>query len=252
MNNSLTQRIPPVTLNLIIVNVLIWLAMQILPNSFDLTMSRTCGLHYFTSPDFKPWQLITYMFLHSTQGLSHLFFNMFALFMFGGLIERVFGSARFLFFYITVGIGAGLVQEAVYAIMLAHYTSGISSVDLHTIIYDGMAPMVQGVDMSAWIEHCREIWSLVNTPTVGASGAIYGILLAFGMIFPNMPLYIFMVMPVKAKWAVLGYGILELTLGVTGMQSGVAHFAHLGGMIVALILIIYWRKKGAMHHGPLY
>jgi len=94
---------------------------------------------------------------------------------------------------------------------------------------------------------------LINVPTIGASGALYGVLLAFGMIFPNMPLYLFFIpVPIKAKWMVLGYGAIELMLGVTGMQSGVAHFAHLGGMIVAFLLIIYWRKKGIINNEPLY
>lgn len=249
--STITDRIPPVTLNIIIINVIVWLAMIILPSRIGVDIINIGALHYHASPDFGVWQWLTYMFMHDTGSFTHLFFNMFGLFMFGSTLERVFGSGRFLFFYITVGIGAALVQDGVYAIWIHNLASsaGFDSETL-SVIAKGMVPSnaSHGQYLAA-----AEIYSLINAPTIGASGAIYGILLAFGMIFPNLPLYFFFIpIPIKAKWMVIAYGVLELTLGMTGMQSGVAHFAHLGGMIVALALIIYWRKKGVINRDPLY
>ncbi|MDE5901372.1 MAG: rhomboid family intramembrane serine protease [Muribaculaceae bacterium] len=249
--SSIADRIPPVTLNIIIINVIVWLAMLILPSRIGVDIVDIGAMHYITSPDFGVWQWLTYMFMHDTQSFTHLFFNMFGLFMFGSTLERVFGSQRFLFFYITVGIGAALVQEGVYAIWLQHLASsaGFDSQALAGIA-KGLVPVGAGREQYM---AGAEIYALINAPTIGASGAIYGILLAFGMIFPNMPLYFFFIpIPIKAKWMVIAYGVLELTLGVTGVQSGVAHFAHLGGMIVALLLIVYWRKKGVINREPLY
>lgn len=244
MNDNIWNRIPPVTKNLILINVLVWLPMMLIP-SFGNTMTRICGLHYFASPDFGFWQLVTYMFLHSPQGLSHILFNMFGVWMFGSAIERVFGSARYLLFYLTVGVGAALIQEGVYAIWISQLLPPQVSLSM---IAQGMLPLGMSVTPDL-----QEAYMLINAPTVGASGALYGVLLAFAMIFPNMPLYFFFIpVPVKAKWMVLGYFVIELFFGVTGLQSGVAHFAHLGGMIVAFLLIIYWRKRGEINRGPLY
>lgn len=243
------RNIPPVTKNLIIINLLIWLACETL-RPFGAVMDRSCGLHYFLSPDFRFWQPLTYMFLHG--GMTHVLFNMFAVLMFGSVIERVFGSARYLLFYLTVGIGAALVQEGVYAIWLAHLGSQLpEGTTLSEIARRGYLLFAQGQN---WLDPVLgQANALINTPTVGASGAVFGILLAFAMIFPNMPMYImFVPIPVKAKWLVLGYGALELFLGVTGLQSGVAHFAHLGGMLIGWALIVYWRKKGEINNDPLY
>lgn len=218
--------------------------MLVLPSKLGIDMEQIGGLHYFESPWFNPAQLLTYMFMHSTADFGHLFFNMFGLLMFGSLLERVFGRTRFLFYYISVGVGAALIQECVYAVWISAISSGIDSVGY--VIDEGARALVNGqnfVDPSL-----AQINVLANIPTIGASGAIYGILLAFGMLFPNMPLYImFFPVPVKAKWMVIGYGAIELFLGITGFQSGVAHFAHLGGMLVGLFIILYWRKKGIVN-----
>lgn len=250
--NSFWNRIPPVTKNLLIINILVWLAMILLPSSFDSAITRACALHYFLSPDFKAWQLLTYMFMHSTMGISHLLFNMFGVVMFGSILEQVFGSKRYLFFYLTVGIGAALVQEGVYAIWLQSLSSALpDDMTLGMIAEEGHRLLNRGMTWSD--ADLAQANMLINTPTVGASGALYGVLLGFAMLFPNMPLYLFFIpIPIKAKWMVLGYGIIELFFGVTGLQAGVAHFAHLGGMVVALILILYWRNKGEINRGPLY
>ena len=246
--NSIFRNLLPVTKNLLILNLLIWLACVVLPD-FGESMDRNCGLHYFLSPDFKFWQPLTYMFMHA--GFSHVFFNMFGVLMFGSMIERVFGSARYLLFYLLVGIGAALVQMGVYFISVEHLAAQFTADELNMIAREGSNLLAQGLN---WREEpLSSLNALINIPTVGASGALYGVLLAFAMTFPNMPMYIFFVpVPIKAKWVVLGYGVIELFLGVTGLQSGVAHFAHLGCMIFAISLIFYWRYKGIINRGPLY
>lgn len=248
--NSFFSRIPVVTKHLIVINFVVWVAMLVLPSKTGLDIENIGGLHYWSSPLFNPAQLFTYMFMHSTSDMGHLFFNMFGLFMFGSTLERVFGPKRFLFYYISVGIGAALVQEGVYAVWINHLAAGTPEGYLDYVINEGAKLLVSNrifTDPDA-----AQISLLANIPTIGASGAIYGILLAFGMIFPNLPLYLmFLPVPIKAKWMVIGYGVIELTLGVTGLQSGVAHFAHLGGMIIGFAIIWYWKKKG-MFHGPLY
>lgn len=249
--NSFWNRIPPVTKNLLIINVIVWLAMVLIPGSFAGTMERLCGLHYFSSPDFRFWQPVTYMFMHSTMGISHLLFNMFGVWMFGSVLERVFGSQRYLLFYMTAGVGAALIQEGVYAIWIHNLLSRLPSDALSLVTTQGADLISRHMNYVA--EPLSTLNALINLPTVGASGALYGVLLGFAMIFPNMPLYFFFIpVPIKAKWMVLGYGIIELFFGVTGLQSGVAHFAHLGGMIAALLLIIYWRKRGEINNDPLY
>ncbi|MDR1810880.1 MAG: rhomboid family intramembrane serine protease [Prevotella sp.] len=202
---------PTVTKNLIIINVLCFLA-QVLLEQRDVSLTMYGGLTFFLSDYFMPHQLLTYMFLHGS--ISHLFFNMFAVFMFGRTLEMVWGPKRFLFYYLIVGIGAGLMQEVVWTFSLWDYLSD---------------PQIGQVK---WI-------------TIGASGAVFGILLAFGMMFPNAELIMLPIpIPVKAKWFVIGYGLLELVLGVANISGDpVAHFAHLGGLLFGLVIILYWKKQ---------
>lgn len=232
--------LPPVTKNLIIINVLVWVAMLILPQRLGIDFTDFAGLHYFGASDFNPAQLLTYMFMHDTRSVAHLFFNMFTLFMFGVTLERTLGPVRFLFYYLSCGIGAALVQELTWAltwrdtfIPLLANANGIS--------YEQMTEFLNAAIAEG---------QLNSMVTVGASGAIYGVLLAFGMIFPNRPLYLmFIPVPVKAKWMVIGYGVIELLIGLgtaKGATDGVAHFAHLGGMIFGFLMIYYWKKKGAI------
>ena len=180
-NRSFLGSIPPVTLNLIIVNFIVWLAALTLPKIAGINLNYWLGLHYFAADDFNVVQLITYMFLHDTSGIEHIFFNMFSVFMFGRTLEAVWGGKRFLFYYITTGMGAALVQEAAWYFELR---SAIS----------------ETVALYGW-EQTSQL--LNNFITVGASGAAFGILLAFGMLFPNAPLFIiFIPIPIKAKYFV--------------------------------------------------
>lgn len=220
--------LPPVVKNLLIINVLLCLVMMF-STQIDEVFTRVLGLHYVTNPHFNPAQFFTYMFLHAN--LAHLFFNMFALVMFGGVIEKAMGSKRFLIYYVACGLVAALVQQGVYALFINHYES---LAEMGTLTLDDI----------------RNCWFMLNAPMVGASGAIFGILLAFGMLYPNAPIYIFFVpYPVKAKWVVIGYGALELLQGLGGVADNVAHFAHLGGMIAGIILIIWWKRKGVFRNG---
>lgn len=192
-----------------------------------------------------PHQLITYMFMHSYAGLSlgHIFFNMFALFMFGVMLERVWGSKRFLQYYLITGIGAGLIQMLVYYIRISAVQKGLDQATLDEIYKEGWSILQQGKNYSNPI--LSQLNLMINTSTIGASGAVFGILLAFGMLFPNTQLMLlFPPIPIKAKYFVIGYGVIELFAGVANRSGdNVAHFAHLGGMLFGFFLIRYWNKN---------
>lgn len=232
---------PPVTKNLVIINFIIWIAMAIFPQ-IDHNVMKYCALHFYQATDFNVVQLFTYMFVHG--GLMHILFNMLTLFMFGITLEYVMGSRRFLIFYIVCGVGAALIQEAVWAVTLPD------------MVVDGLARLnsMTPDEIRALMARDPSIMAdnLNFFSTVGASGAIYGVLLAFAMLFPNRPLYfMFLPVPVKAKWMVLIWGGMEILLGISAASDGVAHFAHLGGMIFGFMLIAYWKKKGTIH-GDIY
>lgn len=240
--NSFLSGMPKVTLNLIIINFIVWLATLILPDRIGINIEQYGALHFFTSPDFNPVQLLTYMFMHSTHDYTHILFNMFGLFMFGSLIERTLGAKRFLFYYISCGIGAALIQEGIYAIRYYNAVQGIDPELLQYITTEGVKAIHKGMNFVDPL--MASINSIINVPTVGASGCVYGILLAVAMIFPNLPMYImFIPVPIKAKWVVLGYGLIELSQGMTGINDNIAHFAHLGGMLIGFFIILYWKRK---------
>jgi len=239
------KMMPPVTKNLLAINVLVWLAMSLVP-SLAGAIERYAALYYFTSDQFIPSQLITYMFVHG--GFVHLFFNMFALFMFGVTMERVLGGQRFLFYYVSCGLGAALVQEGVFALMINHYASVFQNPGEVTALLSNSVVKISelwsiGVDSNEPL--VGNIFGLYHTPTVGASGAVFGILLAFGYMFPNVRLYlVFPPVPIRARVFVLGYAAIELLLGIYNSQADtVAHFAHLGGMLFGLFILMYWRRK---------
>lgn len=226
------RELPVVTKNLLAINVLMFFA-AIVAESYNVKLDNLLGLHLFLADDFKPFQLITYMFMHGD--FMHLFFNMFALYMFGRVLETVWGPKRFLTYYMVTGIGAGIIQQIVQYIYFETQLSMYQGVDFGM---GAVMPMAQYLNM----------WT-----TVGASGAIYGILLAFAMTFPNERLFVFPIpFPIKAKYFVLIFGAIELLSGLSPRPGdNVAHFAHLGGMLFGLLLIIYWRKKGNIN-GPFY
>ena len=226
------QKIPTVTKFLLIANILIFLITTFsgVDSRDSFVLNEIFGLHFFLSSDFHIYQLVTYMFMHGSW--EHLFFNMFALWMFGCVVERVWGPQKFLFYYIACGIGAGLFQEAA---QLGQFYMMASD----QIAEFGVTAVVRAnaAGLSSWT-------------TVGASGAIYAILLAFGMIFPEERIFIFpLPIPIKAKWFVIFYAGLELFLAISTTGDGVAHIAHLGGMVFGFFMIRYWRKHPTAGYG---
>jgi membrane associated rhomboid family serine protease len=232
------MNIPAVTKNLIIINVLFWLATIIMTK---LNLTGLLGLHYPASQGFRLYQMMTYMFMHGSFG--HLFFNMYAVYMFGRILESTWGSKRFLTYYMATGIGAGLINILVAYIRIKGVEANLSPDVINEIYRDGYGIFKQGMNYTDPIRGQLKV--LINTVTIGASGAVFGVLLAFGMLFPNMPLYIILIpFPVKAKYMVTAYGVIELFAGIANFSfDNVAHFAHLGGMLFGLILVLYWRKK---------
>ena len=226
------REFPVVTKNLLAINALMFLATWVAETK-GVDLKSILGLHLFLAEDFKAWQIVSYMFMHGD--ITHLFFNMFALFMFGRVLEQVWGAKRFLIFYIATGIGAGLVQELVQYI---YFQTSLSMYEGVSLAPGVIIPMAQYLNL----------WT-----TVGASGAIYGILMAFAMTFPNERMFVIPIpFPIKAKYFVLLFGAIELLSGLSPrMGDNVAHFAHLGGMVFGLLLILYWRKKGDIN-GPYY
>ncbi len=280
MSNSLHSPgrfsiLPPIVKNLLILNILCFFATIVLKNSLGIDLYDLLGLHYFKSNLFSPYQFITYMFMHGS--FEHLFFNMFALWMFGSTIENVWGCKRFIVFYLITGIGAALIHYLVIHLQLyqdmALIQASIYSPDVATLkelirnhtfalneysgdIWNQFVVFRENVHTlevnplnTANKEQISEFLGLylnhfVSLPNVvGASGSIYGLLLAFGMLFPNSRIYIYFLFPMKAKWFVVIFGIIELLSGIFSTGDGIAHFAHLGGMIFGLILILLWQKK---------
>ena len=225
------SELPEVVKNLLIINGLFFLATISLDN-FGLDLVKIFGLHQFQSPDFRPHQIISHLFMHGD--FTHLFFNMFALWMFGKVLENVWGAKRFLTFYIVTGIGAAFVHLLISQYQIISISNQIP--EMVNLAIEGR--------YNPSIPISKKLTQLIITPTVGASGAVFGLLLAFGMLFPNTLLYIYFAIPIKAKYFVLAYGILELYSGISNNPAdNVAHFAHLGGMIFGYFLIKYWRKN---------
>jgi membrane associated rhomboid family serine protease len=231
--------IPPVVKNLLMINAVMLLATYIMGD----VMYEKLGLFYPASPLFKPYQFITHMFMHGN--FVHLFFNMYALFIFGCALEYVWGSKRFFIFFIATGIGAGIIQIFAYYIQIQIIAGGLAPEAMDIVKTEGFQLLQNNQNLTGSL---GQLNLLYNVSMVGASGAIYGVLLGYGMLFPNNVLQLlFPPIALKAKWFVLIFGALELFLGLSGRGGNVAHFAHLGGMIFAFILIRFWKKKKKMY-----
>ena len=212
---------PPATKSIIIINVLVFI-MTLVDRDF---MIRNFALFYPASPLFKPWQVVSHMFMHG--GFWHIFYNMYTLFIFGSVLERVWGTKKYLLFYFVTGLGAAALHTGVQWIEVQHYMSQIAAGD----------PAA-----------AQNIGDLMRIPTVGASGAIYGLLLGYGMLYPDAVLaLIFPPIALKAKWFVIIFAVIELLTGLTGTGGGVAHFAHLGGMLFGWLLILYWKRRNRLY-----
>ena len=216
---------PPVTKNLLIINVLAF-ASTYVAGLYGIDLKDLLGLHFFLASDFRIYQIVTYMFMHA--GLEHLFFNMFAVWMFGRIMEQTFGARRYLIYYFVCGIGAGFLQEIVQ--YFSYLSQGFDE-------YSRISMAGITMEMSDFLNR----WT-----TVGASGAVYGILLAFGWFFPDVRMFIlFIPIPIRARTLVVIYALIELFTGIAPTAGdNVAHFAHLGGMIFGWILILWWRFRG--------
>lgn len=255
---------PPVVLNLLIINILLYFGTSLLARS-GVDLVNSLALYYPGSDLFRPYQIITHMFMHGS--LTHLFFNMFALWMFGKTLESVWGSARFFLYFFATGIGAAVLHTSVLWLQMGSVSSDAQAL-INTMSPEGFAMFVKenfpayqsrlSGFITNWMDmphnsqfilqaesYIQDLLNLkLNIPTVGASGAVFGVLLAFGMLFPNTRLMLlFPPIPIKAKWFVIGYGLIELFSGLSNRAGdNVAHFAHLGGMIFGFILIKYWNK----------
>jgi len=264
--------LPPVVKNLVIINALFFLATYAFGHAFDIDLVEYLGLHYIKSEKFMPYQFITYMFMHG--GIWHIFFNMFALWMFGNALENVWGPKRFLTYYMVTGIGAALIQMLVMWIQFSPLNAELYAYSLNPSFNDFFAfvennNLMRYVSNSDYIDEINRFikeWQFdqnnlgylqqsidylsslsqykIDIPTVGASGAVFGVLLAFGMLFPNALLYVYFAIPIKAKYFVIIYGAIELYMGFSNNPGdNVAHFAHLGGMIFGFFMIKYWNRQ---------
>lgn len=234
MNNFSGQTATNITIHLIIINCLMLGASSLL-ESRGIDLNGILGLHYIDSDKFHWWQAITYMFMHGN--FTHLFNNMFSLYMFGRLLEMVWGEKRFLAYYLFTGIGASIIQQLAWRYDLGQMVAEVqtnfpnSGFSYEELVSNGIAISGGG------------FFNINQLVTVGASGSVFGILLAFGMMFPDAEIMLLIPpIPMKAKWLVILYGLFELFCGVWGWQSGVAHYAHLGGMLFGFILIMFWKK----------
>lgn len=231
--------LPPVVKNIIFINIIMLIATFVIQSVYGIDLNSYLGLYFPKSELFLPIQIITHMFMHA--GILHLVFNMFALYMFGGILESVWGPKRFFIYYMVCGLGAAVIHESVIAFQYNKIISAISPEQLQMVMDSGKDYFIQGQVFAD--ETMKSLQVLLNTPTVGASGAIFGVLLAFGVLFPNTRLMLlFPPIPIKAKYFVMGYGAIELYLAITQPGSNIAHAAHLGGMLFGYILIRIWRK----------
>ncbi len=261
--NSGMLSTPPVLKNIIIINVLLFLAKLVL-EKYGVSLNQYLALYYPGSEYFRPHQLITHMFMHA--GWSHLIFNMFGLWMFGRILEQVWGSRRFMIYYFVTGIGAAALHLLVNHFMIMDVMAQYKAMS-NTLSPETFEIFVQHnfPEFKASLQEFIDVWYaapeslkminqgqsyanelttiMMNVPTVGASGAVFGILLGFGMLFPNTEIMLlFPPIPLKAKYFVMIFGAVELYLGISQPGSNVAHFAHLGGMIFGFFMIRYWNK----------
>jgi len=275
--SSIMGDTPPVVKNLIIINVIMFLATLVLGYQFQINLRSILGIHYYESELFKPYQIITHLFMHGD--VMHIFFNMFGLWMFGRILENVWGSKRFFLYFFITGIGAITINMIVQHFQLIHLSNFAlnyiqhpnvelfsSFVEKYSLIPDSgffskFFPQPPN-EMSEFVNNFRDnpnnpeyinnsilfikqyYSEVFNSPTIGASGAVYGVLLAFAMLFPNTELmFLFIPVPIKAKYMVIIFAFIEFFTGIEQPGGNVAHFAHLGGMLFGFILIKYWKNQ---------
>lgn len=247
--NSFLANLPQAVKGLLIINIAVFALSLIVEATMHVDLARVIGIYFFKSDLFRPFQIITHMFMHG--GLMHLVFNMYALWMFGQVIERVWGAKKFLIYYFVTGLGAVVLHSFVQYLQYQSAISGMSEDVINMVLNEGANVIASNKN---WTNPDVGALNLIlHIPTVGASGAIFGLLLAFGMLFPNVQLQLmFIPIPIKAKYFVMGYGAIELYMGINNAAGdNIAHFAHLGGMLFGFILIKLW-SKGSNQGGIFY
>ena len=237
MFRNLLRNITPVVKNLLIINVLFYVAQWTFPS-----IMQNLELYPIVSEDFKPWQLATHFFMHSPFSIGHIFFNMFALVIFGTQLEKVWGPQRFLSYYIICALGASVLHLLVNYIRIQNFEANLSYEELElfkSTAYEAWKEGKNFIDPSL-----AQLNIMHHSPMIGASGAVFGLLAAFGYLFPNTELMLlFPPIPIKAKYFVIGYAVIELYLGFSNNPGdNVAHFAHLGGALIGILILIYWQK----------
>lgn len=245
------QMLPEVTKYLLVINGLMYLATYVLSNTPLRPFFDSLALYQPGTPDFHFWQILTSVFMHGS--FLHLFSNMFSLWMFGAVIENIWGGRRFLVYYLVTAVGAGvlylLVNQVEISIAAGKLLAEGAPQSLltalrHTSDVNIANDLIAQAGVPVNGELISKYYWTAHAAVVGASGAVFGIILAFGMMFPNSKIYLYFAIPIKAKWFVIGYGIFEFVSGISGIQSGIAHFAHLGGMLFGYLMVRYWKKRG--------
>lgn len=260
--------LPPGVKNLLIINILAFFATFVFLKTGRADLTELFGLHFPGATNFHVWQFVTYMFMHAN--FSHIFFNMFALWMFGAAVENTWGTKRFLIYYFITGLGAALVHYLITFFQIhpmltllnqfldspsletyRYLAENAKDIRFHDMLSNNLMVLQQNpgsLDEIVNITANAKAQYLDSFNIIGASGAVYGVLLAFGMLFPNDYIYVYFMLPIKAKWFVIIYGVIELVTGLS-TSDGIAHFAHLGGMIFGLIVILLWRRNERNHNG---
>jgi membrane associated rhomboid family serine protease len=234
------NQLPVVTKNILIINILMFLGCEAIP-----VLKEPLTGYYFGSESFRIWQLITHMFMHG--GIGHLFMNMFGVYMFGALLESYWGPKKFLNYYLVCGLGAFGLHQLISYFEIQHLMSELPSELVNEVLSNGRQALMESknfVDQSA-----AQLNLALNVGLVGASGCLFGLLIAYGMLFPNSELMLlFLPFPIKARYFVIGYGVIELLLALADRQGdNVAHYAHIGGMLIGYFILKYWQKQGRLY-----
>lgn len=234
------NQLPVVTKNIILINIILFLGCEAIP-----VLKEPLTGYYFASESFRVWQIITHMFMHG--GVTHLFMNMFGVYMFGALLESYWGAKKFLNYYLICGLGAFGLHQFISYIEIQHLMSQLPAELLNEVLTNGRSVLEQNQNYSDHI--AGQLNLSMNVGLVGASGCLFGLLIAYGMLFPNSELMLlFLPFPIKARYFVIGYGVIELLLALANRTGdNVAHYAHLGGMIVGYMLLKYWQKQGKLY-----
>jgi membrane associated rhomboid family serine protease len=233
------MNLTPAVMNIMIINVLVYLACYAFPQ-LDVVLTG----YYFESVNFEYWQIVTHMFMHSAEDFTHIFFNMYGLYLFGTALENYWGTKRFVIYYMTCGIGAFFLHMGVNFLEVRQLAGQLTFNQYKDVLEHGIS--ILGTNEHYVNTTMNHLNSAINTGVVGASGAVFGVLLGFGMLFPNTELMLLLPpIPIKAKYFVLIYGAIEFFMAMGQYpKDNVAHYAHLGGMLFGFLLLKYWQKKG--------